>query len=277
MVFGSIKATFTSRRRRQVSDSFYDILSVPYESLRPTTPPSMQGRSLSSVLLPGIRSHKPLTISNFLTIGKTPTEIASAMAEGTAAGSPPNTSSKSNQAGANQSERKITIPRKPVGLPEDPRGSSYVPSFDPEAPRQDPSLHLRARKALLERYSSKFTLPANFIAHGGGGKTIKDYEFLWAKPGELEKKVLEDIIWVRRRFAYARRDEPTDEDLIKWYDAEFFDEGHEADWQESWATLAKQAVHKLAVLKAKEEAKAAEAEVTMDRVSVEVNIGEDIE
>jgi len=82
---------------------------------------------------------------------------------------------------------------------------------------------------------------------------------------------------VRKRFAYARREEPTDEDLIKWYDAEVFDEGHEADWQESLARLAKQAVHKLAVFKAKEEAKAAEAEEVMDRVSVEVNTGEDIE
>ncbi len=40
----------------------------------------------------------------------------------------------------------------------------------------------------------------------------------------LEAKVLEDIMFVRERFAFAGQDEPTDKDIIRWYDAEAFDE-----------------------------------------------------
>jgi hypothetical protein len=56
------------------------------------------------------------------------------------------------------------------------------------------------------------------------GANIRDYDFLWVKPGELEQRVLEDIIWVRERYAFARKDEPVDEDIIFFYDADVFDE-----------------------------------------------------
>ncbi|KAE9381958.1 hypothetical protein N431DRAFT_320867, partial [Stipitochalara longipes BDJ] len=271
MVFNSFKASLSSRRRRRVSTTFSEVPFVRYEDLPQTmTPPlsMMPDRSLRSILLPGIPSHKPLTITNFLTIGKTSAASTTTMAEGATAGCSTDLFQPKKSDG-NQPQRKMTIRRKPVGLPDDPRRASYTPSFDPQAPRKDESLHLLARKVLLKRYQSKFTLPIDFIPHGGA--TIKNYEFLWVKPGELEKKVLEDIIWVRERFAYARRDEPTDTDIIYWYDADLFDEGNEAVWQSSWEALEKQAVEKLVALKLKEEAKAAEE--AMDRASVEVNIG----
>jgi hypothetical protein len=114
---------------------------------------------------------------------------------------------------------RITIKRKPVGLPIDPRRPSYVAKFNPQAPRQDASLHAHARQVLKERYQSKFTF--DFVPRVG--VNLRDYNFLWVKTGDLEKKVLEDIIWVRERFAYARKDEPTDEEIIFWYDARAFD------------------------------------------------------
>jgi hypothetical protein len=50
---------------------------------------------------------------------------------------------------------------------------------------------------------------------------------LWVKPGELEQRVLEDIIWVRERYAFARKGEPTDEDITFFYDAGAFDDGED--------------------------------------------------
>lgn len=250
MVFDSLKASFNFRRSRRTSTALSDVPFVRYEDLPQTspTPPLKQDRSLKAVLLPGIPSFKPLTISNFLAIGKPPTDSMSTTAERTATGSSTSPSQPNNvqpvNLGSSQPKRTINIPRKPVGLPDDPRRASYVSSFDPQAPRKDPTLHYYARKVLLRRYQSKFTLPADFIRHcSATTANVDEYKFLWVKPGEVEKKVLEDIIWVRERFAYARMDEPTDCDLIRWYNAELFDDESEAG--------------------------------AMDRASIEVNLGEE--
>jgi hypothetical protein len=108
--------------------------------------------------------------------------------------------------------------RKAVG-----ESSGYTPPtprFDPKAARKDPTLHAHAREVLLKRYKSKFIF--DFLPHNNQDMTT--YEFIWAGKDVLEAKVLEDIMFVRERFAFAGKDEPTDKDLIRWYDAEAFDE-----------------------------------------------------
>ena len=277
MVFDSFKATFASRRRRRASASLLEVPPLRYEDLPQTTPPPlMREHPLKATLLPGIPSLKPLTISNLLAIGRDPTDNASTMAERTSSGSstspPQSINARPVNPGGGQHKRVITIPRKPVGLPDDPRRASYVPSFDPQAPRKNANLHSYARKVLLRRYQSKFTFPADFIPYGSTAN-VNEYRFLWVKPGELEDKVLEDIIWVRERFAYARKEEPTDADLIRWYEAELFDDGSEGDFHPSWEFIAKEADYKLKMFQMKKDKEAEEA--AMDRASIEVNLGEE--
>lgn len=45
---------------------------------------------------------------------------------------------------------------------------------------------------------------------------------MWASEEELERKVLADIVWVRERYFQAKREEPTDSEIVWWYDAEVF-------------------------------------------------------
>ena len=58
---------------------------------------------------------------------------------------------------------------------------------------------------------------------------------MWIKKGDLEKRVTEDILWVRERFAYAGKEEPTDEDIMWWFDVQASDKsgtlgvGHHAE------------------------------------------------
>jgi hypothetical protein len=92
-------------------------------------------------------------------------------------------------------------------------------AYDPNAPLTDHSLHVRARKALKARYESKFTIDFE----PPEGVNVRDYHFLWCDEDELDLKVSRDIVWVRQRFLQAKRGEPTDEEIIHWYDAEKFD------------------------------------------------------
>lgn len=92
-------------------------------------------------------------------------------------------------------------------------------AFDPGAPVTDRSLHRRAREALKRRYQSKFTIDFTPPL----GVDVREYDFIWCDEEELDLKVLRDIIWVRERFAQAKRGEPSDECIIHWYDAEKFD------------------------------------------------------
>ncbi|KAE8449380.1 hypothetical protein EG329_008281 [Mollisiaceae sp. DMI_Dod_QoI] len=91
--------------------------------------------------------------------------------------------------------------------------------FDPCAPATNPSLHKRARDALKRRYQSKFTVEFQ----PPPGVSLREYDFIWCDEGDLDMKVLQDVVWVRERYAQAKQGEPTDEDIIRWYDAERFD------------------------------------------------------
>jgi hypothetical protein len=42
---------------------------------------------------------------------------------------------------------------------------------------------------------------------------------------DLKRRVLHDIVWIRERFHHAKLREPSDEDIIWWFDAGGFDEG----------------------------------------------------
>lgn len=115
--------------------------------------------------------------------------------------------------------------------------------------------------------------PANFDSLGG--TTILDYVFLWVQPGELEKKVLEDIVWVRECFAYARKSEPTDEDIIHWYDAQCFDDGYAQYWFER-QYADEQYIDKIFIARdqnqAREEAEVDSEEDEADSSSIKVNV-----
>jgi hypothetical protein len=230
MVFDAFKSSFNSKKRRRASIALTDIPIVRYEDTpEPTTSPTLKpSRSLRAILLPSLPGFKPMTISNFLAAGRSSssTNLATVV-EGAEPSSLHNPSLASFTSQATRSamdilqktRSRMAIRRKPVGLPIDPRRPSYVTKFDPQAPRQDASLHAHAREVLKKRYQSKFTF--DFIPREG--VSLRDYDFLWVKAGDLEEKILEDIIWVRERFAYARKDEPTDEEIIFWYNAGAFD------------------------------------------------------
>ena len=106
--------------------------------------------------------------------------------------------------------------------------------FDPCAPVTHPFLHKRAREALKRRYLSKFTEEGDLrsdsdnVSNVCGASIRREYGFKaergkWCNAAQLDLKVLEDIVWVRERFLQAKQEEPTDEDIIRFYDAEQFD------------------------------------------------------
>ena len=90
------------------------------------------------------------------------------------------------------------------------------PKFDPQTPRFDPTMHRLAKSVLKHRYTTKFTL--DFEPPKGVSR--REYDFIWVTPEELERKVLEDIVWVRERYAQAGREEPDCNDVIFWYQEE---------------------------------------------------------
>jgi len=48
----------------------------------------------------------------------------------------------------------------------------------------------------------------------------KDYDWIWVSEEELERKVLADIVWVRERYMQAGQAEPSDADLVRWYEGD---------------------------------------------------------
>jgi hypothetical protein len=202
MVFGNLRNTFSSRRRRGVSVALSEIPVVRYEETpEPAPAPTLATcPSFREIRLPSVPHHKPMTMTNLLAIG-TISDTNLASVTHVAESSSTTTSSTSNASTPSDDminlQRKLAsmvIKRKPVGQADaDPRPTPYVPSFDPQVPRYDASLHLNARATLIKRYQSKFTLDFEIPE----GVNPRDYDFIWVKKGELEKKVLEDIIWVR--------------------------------------------------------------------------------
>lgn len=57
---------------------------------------------------------------------------------------------------------------------------------------------------------------------------MRDYDFRWVDAEEMDRKVLEDIVWIRARYAQIGKEEPTDEQIIWWYDAQDFVDGVES-------------------------------------------------
>jgi hypothetical protein len=100
-----------------------------------------------------------------------------------------------------------------------------MPKFDPRAPLLDTRMHTRAKVALKKRYQSKFTI--DFTPPTRASKS--EYDFIWVEGSELESRVLSDVIWVRERFAYAGKDEPTDEEIMWWFDAGGFNDEGDVD------------------------------------------------
>jgi hypothetical protein len=86
-------------------------------------------------------------------------------------------------------------------------------------------MHTQAKAALKKRYQSKFTI--DFTPPTGASNS--EYDFMWVEASELENRVLSDVVWVRERFAYAGKDEPTDEEIIWWFDAGAFDDEGDVD------------------------------------------------
>jgi hypothetical protein len=161
MVFDGIKASFTSKRRRRASTALSDIPFVRYEETPEVilSPPLINNPSWKSFILPSITLSKPLTVNKINNIGKQSTANMEIVAENAEAASPLDASqaNKAEISTLHSTQPKLVIKRKPVGqVVTDPRSSSYVPPFDPQAPRKDASLHARAREVLKKRYQSKF-------------------------------------------------------------------------------------------------------------------------
>jgi hypothetical protein len=96
------------------------------------------------------------------------------------------------------------------------------PQFDPGEPLWNADMHVAAKLALKRRYQSKLTVDFQVPE----GLSVRDYDFRWVDEEDLDRKVLHDIVWVRERYAQIGKGEPSDEDIIWWYDAEgFLDDG----------------------------------------------------
>jgi len=224
----NIRSTFRSRKQHHRTAS--SIPYIRYDNVEPrdiAPTPFSRSRSFRN-MLPNIPRLKPITISNFAAVTK-PEESPTPSANEVGLGEDLSTrlTTPACQTPASQSFELLRTPikRKPVPTP----GSFHIfnvsdaPKFDPQAPRRDPTMHVKARAALMKRYQSKFKLDFEPV----GGTNVRDYDFLWVQHGELERRVMEDIIWVRERFAYARKEEPGDDDIIWWFDAEnFAEEGY---------------------------------------------------
>lgn len=106
------------------------------------------------------------------------------------------------------------IKRKPITPSLSAFKVCEVAKFDAQAPRTDPDLMCLAKSVLKHRYTTKFDMEGFEPAEG---RLRCDYYFMWASDEELNRKVMEDIIWVRERYAQAGREEPDDNAVISWY------------------------------------------------------------
>ncbi|KUJ19029.1 uncharacterized protein LY89DRAFT_667711 [Mollisia scopiformis] len=227
MIFKGLKESFRTRRSRSRPPSALPTFNMERASegdrfereeridrLQETMNVfSRLGHSISSknIKLPPIPSFKPLNLSNLDIFKSKDDPVSDVPAE----------------------IRRKPCPVNPEAFDTATLSPSMTPAeilhhkfraFDPCAPVTNPLLHMRAREALKRRYESKFTIDFDPPA----GITAREYNFMWCDEGELDLKVLQDIVWVRERYAQARKGEPTDEDVIRWYDAERFDVGTES-------------------------------------------------
>lgn len=81
--------------------------------------------------------------------------------------------------------------------------------------------HPRAARVLKKRYEEKFALSFDLKKYPGLNVGGLDNGVMSQE--DLEKRVLGDITWIRDRYRYANLEEPTDRDIIWWYDAESYD------------------------------------------------------
>ncbi|KAH8603032.1 hypothetical protein B0O99DRAFT_18318 [Bisporella sp. PMI_857] len=90
---------------------------------------------------------------------------------------------------------------------------------------QNISMHNRAKIALTRKYLSKF----QHLNQGVGAKlghTGRNFGRHWINRPTLELRVLSDILWARERYEeYYGMGEPSDEDIIAFFDAQEFDDG----------------------------------------------------
>ncbi|KAK0108619.1 hypothetical protein ONS95_003414 [Cadophora gregata] len=187
--------------------------------------------SLKDVLHPPITRTKPLTFTNLFATSKEDTMMPPVSEETTATGSvPPSTASTSITNASTAVEIPAnplsglggpsTVKRKPCPVTTSGALSAFnngePPKFDPHTPRFNPGMHRLAKSVLKHRYTTKFTL--DFEPPKGVSR--HEYDFIWVTPEELERKVMEDIVWVRERYAQAGRDEPDCNDIIFWYTEE---------------------------------------------------------
>jgi len=82
-------------------------------------------------------------------------------------------------------------------------------------------MHAHAKEVLTKHYQSKFKL--GFDIKKLDGINPRTFDHIWVDPEELQWRVLGDIVWVRERYHQAKMGEPSDEDIIWWFDAGRFD------------------------------------------------------
>jgi hypothetical protein len=217
------------------------IPSLSYEETQENFPAQIsRSKSFREFLLPPIRRFKPLTVSNFTAITNQSSSSSLLCPANQAATEEARLKHTSEIFTTQDRNRKDSVIRRKPVPPSRPSTSATnllslfgtsalnltysgtLPTFDPRDPLFDSSMHTRAKAALKKRYQSKFII--DFTPPTGASKS--EYDFMWAEASELENRVLSDVVWVRERFAYAGKDEPTDEEIIWWFNAGAFgDEG----------------------------------------------------
>ncbi|KAI9048267.1 hypothetical protein LZ554_008062 [Drepanopeziza brunnea f. sp. 'monogermtubi'] len=162
--------------------------------------------SLKEITIPPISRTKPLTFTNLFGAMKKDSGINFLAVD-------ENTTSENVQDPMTRPSGEI-IKRKPITPSLAAFKVCDVPKFDAQAPRRNPDSVRLARSVLKHRYTTKFDMEGFEPAQG---RLRSDYYFMWASDEELERKVMEDIIWVRERYAQAGREEPDDNAVIAWY------------------------------------------------------------
>ncbi|PBP27715.1 hypothetical protein BUE80_DR001234 [Diplocarpon rosae] len=161
--------------------------------------------SLREILHPPILQARPLTFTNLFAAAKRNCGIRLEALE----------EDSSSIVTENGPSIPLPIKRKPINPSlTDPFFVGEVPKFDAQAPRTDPSMMRLAKCVLKHRYTTKFDMDGFEFAPG---VLRREYYFIWASDEELDRKVMEDVIWVRERYAQAGKEEPDDNDVISWY------------------------------------------------------------
>ncbi|CZT11327.1 uncharacterized protein RAG0_15499 [Rhynchosporium agropyri] len=199
-----LDATMSVFAKIKRTGSIRDLLHPPIIRTKPLTFSNLFGSTKEAALMPFVKDEK--ANSNALSTACT-SASASTVVE-------PSIIACSGLDGPS------AIRRKPCPVTNSgtlsPFNYGEPPKFDPQTPRVDPNIHKLARSVLKHRYTTKFTL--DFEPPPGVNR--HEYDFIWVTPEELDRKVLEDIVWVRERYAQAGREEPDCNDVIFWYSEE---------------------------------------------------------